>query len=349
MRVLSLCPSIFSFLESMRSGFEDNGCEFLNYDVGKEITKIQEKIHVHILKFPFVVREKWYRYFVEEINSKQLDEFENYKPEIVIAYNGMFLDQDTVKKMQKSSIVCFLLGDSPFFTPHNDFFLPSLMQADFVLCPDSYWEKQFRGMGHKGAVYFLISSNPSLFYRKEVIPYEINKWGSDLVFVGTSYYTAAGYKRALFLNQFSKLNIKIHINKGFRRWYRYFPDLEAKVLHPKQRISEADLNTMLNCCKIYPVDANPGILNGIHLRVFECIASGILPLPEYRKDIATVFDQTGLPIIRNYKDAAAMAEYYLKHEDERKDIINELRMFTETNFSPAKSVANLLNMIERHK
>jgi len=345
-KVLLLIPSMFTIADTLKQGFEQNDCKCMNYDIGREITALQRKIHSHVGKLPFIIRKKWYSFFVDRINARQLEQFKAYEPDLVIVYNGMFLYPETVREMQKTAKVSFLLGDSPFYTPQNDFFLPSLMQVDYILCPDSYWEKQFRGMGHAGALYFQIATNPATHYIKDVTAEEKQQWSSDLIFVGATYLTATGYKRARFLDQFSQLDIKIYTSKGFRRWYRYFPELEPRVVPVEKRISEADLNTMLNCCKIYPVDANPGLLNGIHLRIFDCIASGILPLAEYRKDVKTIFGPVGLPIIADYRKAAAQAEYYLQHENERNEIISALRKFTDKNFSPQIAVAKLLEAIK---
>lgn len=344
-RVLLLFPKWLTIADTIKLGFELNNWDVDLYDVNKEITKIKDKIHIHYQNFPYKVRQKWFDFFTEPLNLKQLELFKAFKPNLVIAYNGMFLSIDTIKEMQRSAKVCFFLGDSPFYTTRNDYYLPCLMQVDYLLCPDSYWENQFKGMGHSGTLYFQIASNPVIRYRKKVTEQEKKEWGSDLIFVGSNYTTAAGYKRAYFLNQFSRQDIKIYTNKKFSRWFSYFPELEGKVVFFQQRISETDLNTMLNCCKIYPVDANPGLINGIHLRIFECIVSGILPIAEYRKDVKNIFGPVGLPIIDNYNKGAEIAEYYLKHEKERFDIIDNLRNFTEKNFSPQIAIGNLLDSI----
>jgi hypothetical protein len=344
-RVLLLFPGINTFAQSFTYGFRQNNCEVLYYDVGREINSWQSRIHNHVTKLPFSLRTKWYNYFVNRMNEKQMEQFRNFQPQLVVVYNGMFLYPETVRAMQKTARVCFFLGDSPFFTSQNDYYLPSLMEVDYILSPDSYWEKQLRGLGCKNVLYFLIGSNPEVNYKKQVTSNEKAQWGSDLVFAGITYLTSVGFKRALFLHQFTDLDIKIYTSTNFQRWYRYFPDLEKRVVHPEKRLSDDELNTIINCCKIYPVDANPGILNGVHLRIFDCIAGGILPLAEYRKDVKTVFGPAGLPIIEQYGKGADLARYYLQHEDERVEIIDNLRQFTEEYYTPQKAIARLLDTI----
>ena len=85
------------------------------------------------------------------------------------------------------------------------------------------------------------------------------------------------------------------------------------------------------------------MINGVHWRIFECIGSGILPLAEYRKDVKEIFGKEGLPIITNYKMAPDLAAYYLRNDNERKDIMAELRNFEEANYSPAQSIGRFLD------
>jgi len=343
MRILLLFPKVYTLANTFKLGLEKNNCDYKHYDYREDTKKTQERIHTHIRKFPLKIRSKWYAYYVSKINERHIEIFNEYQPNVVLIYNSEMLLPETIVAMKRSAKVCFFLGDSPFYTPMNDFFLPCLMVADYIFCPDSFIVKQLKGIGLPEVHFFLIGSNPEVNYRKKVSEEDKEKWGSDLVFIGSTYSTVVGYKRALFLSKFTDLDIKVYTSKAFRRWYRFFPELEKRVVHPEKRISDEELNTILNCCKIYPVDANPGLLNGIHLRVFDCIASGILPLAEYRKDIKDVFGQEGLPLIEDYKKASSMAEYYLKNEDERREIVEKLREKVYEQFSPEKSVQRLFD------
>lgn len=161
-----------------------------------------------------------------------------------------------------------------------------------------------------------------------------------------NFTQSRGFKRILFLDQFTRYDFKIYTGKGITRWYEDFPGLKQRTVHPAKRLTDNELNTILNCCKLYPVDANPGLINGVHLRIFECIGSGILPLVEYRKDVKDIFGKQGLPIITNYKAAGEMAAYYLHHDQERMDILQGLRSFVAEKFSPAQSIANVLDHLQ---
>ena len=97
-----------------------------------------------------------------------------------------------------------------------------------------------------------------------------------------------------------------------------FPELKTAYTE-SDFIPREKLNRMFNMTKLIPVDGNPGILNGIHLRLFKALAAGALPLIEYRHDVDKLLfkDFAGeLPVIKDYNNAADLASYYLKNEQE---------------------------------
>ncbi len=96
---------------------------------------------------------------------------------------------------------------------------------------------------------------------------------------------------------------------------------------------------------MYPVEANPGIINGIHLRVFDCIGSDILPLVEHTKDLDTVFKDVEIPIIKNYTDAEKLAIYYIKNDKKREQIKKELKQFVDSNYTPQKAAIEILDKV----
>lgn len=343
-RVLLFFPEMYTLSGSFKQGFKSNDCEVLQYDYEAYVSPALGKMHSHIGKAPYKIRSAWYKYYVVKINQLQLEEVQIYKPDLVLVYNSGMLLPETVSQMKKKSKVCFFLGDSPFYTPTNDFFLPSLMQADGIFCSDSYWVKQLKGLGLRQVHFLLIGANPQINFIRDVTKPERDRWSSDLVFIGVPYLTSRGFKRALFLEQFCDLDIRIYTGKGFGRWYAQFPKLEQRIVHPGHRLTHEEVNTILNCCKIYPVDANPGLINGVHLRVTDCIASGILPLAEYRKDLKQLFGASGLPIIHDYTQAGDMARYFLDHEEERTSILDTLKAEMLANYSPKITTAKLMEL-----
>ncbi len=342
-RALLIFPKMYSMVNAFEEGFRENGWSVTNHNNITHIKKTQRRIYSNLSKLPSSLREKWQRKFLGQINSKLITEFHKIQPDIVLAYNSGLLLPDTMREMQKNAKVCIYMGDSPFYPNRTDTYLSCLMRADLILCPDSYWAEQLNGMGIKTVLPFLIGCSGETNFVMEPTEEEREKWSSDLVFVGIMLSGSRGQKRAMLLNEFTDHDIKIYADNGIKRWYGAYPRLQSKAVHPDRRLSNKDLNTLLNCCKLYPVDANPGLIHGVHWRIFECIGSGILPLVEYRKDVKEIFGGKGLPIITNYKKASDLGSYYLRNESERKDILTELQSFVEENYSPSQSVGKFVD------
>ena len=92
-------------------------------------------------------------------------------------------------------------------------------------------------------------------------------------------------------------------------------------------------------------DANPAILNGVHLRVFDCIAMGVLPIVEYRKDHESFFQGVELPLIRTYDEARYVTQKYLKNDDLREKTLKELQQFVKTKFAPDVVLKRILEKL----
>jgi spore maturation protein CgeB len=105
---------------------------------------------------------------------------------------------------------------------------------------------------------------------------------------------------------------------------------------------------MINRSKIMPVDGNPGILNGFHLRLFEALGAGALPVVEYRCDVEhELFKgcKSMVPLVRDYRKAGDIAGYYLKNENERKELIRELKDYIIRQYSPEKNTGKILDCL----
>ena len=94
---------------------------------------------------------------------------------------------------------------------------------------------------------------------------------TEILYVGSSYLNSWGYKKALLMSRFTGFNFRIYGNSAWKRWFSFFPELEW-VYNESGFIPQAKINRMFNMTKLIPVDGNPGILNGVHLRVSEALA-----------------------------------------------------------------------------
>jgi len=151
------------------------------------------------------------------------------------------------------------------------------------------------------------------------------------------------------MNYFTRFDFRLYGNSAWRRWFSFFPDLE-KVFTDSGFIAQEEMNRMYNRAAVIPVDGNPGIINGVHLRMFEALAAGALPLIEYRNDVDSLLfngfeDQ--LPLVRDYRKVADMAEYYLNNERERSGLVYRMDEFLAREYSHELNASRLAEALGR--
>lgn len=346
MNVLLITPSCsYSTGKLLESSLTTNGHQVGICDPETLTPHWKQRLNTQAFRLPYRLRKPLENSFLNDLNKKFFHRFEQEKPDMVLVYNDSMLLPETVRAFKKKARVIFFLGDNPYYTWTKPFFLNLLMEADYIFAPDSMWVEQLKMLGIKNIYFEVFGWDRRFFYPKECTPAERKKYTSDLLFIGNNYVINWGYKRTLFLNRFAGMDLKIYGTRHWQRWLPYFPGLKKHfVLIPKPMGVE-QVNTISNCCKIYPVDANPGLLHGLHARIFDCIGSGILPLVEYRKDLDRIFKTIDIPTITNYNEAREMAQYYLDNEKKRRESVQQLHQYVAENFLPAHALKRMFERI----
>jgi len=340
-----ICPQFYIIDNIFIEGFKANGCEVFLHNYRNYNSVFFERFNSNKSKLPFKIRSKWEHFYLTIINKKHLEVFNQIRPDLVLVYNNEMLLPETVKLFKGSAKIFFFLGDNPYYSQStNRYNLALLSQADQVLTPDTYWKMQLEQIGFTNIHFFASSLSDGSVAAGKISNEEKEKFGSDIIYIGRNYPHSWGYKRTLFLSKLSDLNLKIYGDKGWEQWIRMFPELNEKLVKSNGRLSHEKVKKIMTCSKIYPVDANPGILNGLHLRIFECIENEILPVVEFRKDIDLVFKGVEIPVIYNYNECRSIVLKYLENDTERIRIIKALKEYAGRYYSPGKSVANVLNL-----
>ena len=57
------------------------------------------------------------------------------------------------------------MGDSPFYTPQNNYYLACLSYADLILSPDSFWSQQLCTIGLNNTMYFMPGPDGKSYFR----------------------------------------------------------------------------------------------------------------------------------------------------------------------------------------
>jgi spore maturation protein CgeB len=346
MKLLLIFPSFYSLEKTFRKGFEDNGWEVFHFDYRQHVKPLYEKIEAKKLKLSRNWRNKWEDYYLNKINEEHIQYYRAVEPDLVFIYNNEMLLPKTIKLFKEKSKIFFFLGDSPFYSVStNRYNLALLSLADKIFAPDTFWIKQLEQIGFENCHFFISASNASSNFSFKASEALKDDFNSDVVFIGRNYADSWGYKRSLFLNSFANLNLKIYGDKSWKSWVDFFPNLKDKIVYQDSRLDFNTVNAIMNCSKVYPVDSNPGILNGLHVRVFDCIQSGILPIVEYRTDIELVFKGINIPIIKKYRESETIAKKFIYNDNQRNDTLKSLQQYIDSNYSPQKSIYQIIDWL----
>jgi len=346
-RALLLSPANYSLTNSLRETLSVIASEVKVEDVRSVIGSIESRFNSQVFRFPHRVRKSWEHHFQSKINTRILNLITGFSPDLVIVYNSQFLLPETCRIVSGRSKLVFFMGDSPFYTPQNNYYLSCLEHADLILSPDSCWAEQLNTMGLRKTLYFIPGADEESYYRISSEEAGIEE-ETEILYVGSCYLNSWGYKKALLMNAFSGFNFRLYGNSAWQRWFSFFPALKA-VYTESNYIPQKKLNRMYNRTRIIPVDGNPGIICGIHLRMFEALAAGALPLIEYRKDVESrLFSgfKEELPLIRDYRNADFMASEYLKDDMARQQLVSAMNSFLRKEYSHELNASRLSEALQ---
>jgi hypothetical protein len=346
-----LCSSKYSLYHTLESILLEFCDEVIGMNVLKHVRNIEISINTQMFRMPYSIRNKWTSYYQNKINAALMKEFRLQSPELVFIYNNEMLLPSSVAEIRKSAEVIFFLGDSPYYTPTNDYFLTLLNMGDMVLVPDSFWMQQMRALGIKNTFLFIPGIDENSYHQHP--PQELTQAlpETDILYCGMSYLNSWGYKKAMLMSKFTDFNLEIYGNRAWKRWFQFFPKLSS-VFHESGFIQTPLLNAMFNKTKLMPVDGNPAILNGFHLRTFEALGAGVLPLIEQRKDVEDeIFTNIDiqLPIIRSYDDATQLAEKFLSDETLRVSTVGIMKKMVLNKYSTERNAERILEFLDNSK
>ena len=325
----------YSLYNSILDVIKELSVEATGFDIREEIYPSYFKIHAQMFRFTNNIRSHWEKIMFQKINSIILKKIETYDPDLVLVYNSEYLLPETCSEIKKRAKMIFFMGDSPYYTHINNYYLACLGYADLILAPDTFWLGQLNTLGLHNTSFFCPDIDSKSYFIIED-PGQLSSIPEhEILYVGGCYVDSWGYKKALLMSRFTSFDFKFYGNSKWERWFRFFPELKNHFIE-STFISTSELNRMFNRVKLVPVDGNPAILNGFHLRAYEALGAGALPLIEYRRDVdEKLFNgcNVNLPVIKDYSKASSVAEYYLKNEKERKETVLALRNHIAKNFN----------------
>ena len=284
-------------------------------------------------------------YIRKKINIQYLAAIKEYSPDLIMIYNSQFMMPETLKQLPDHTKVVVFLGDNPYFTPTDPFNLTILPLVDKVYAADSSHVEHMRRIGIAQTELGMLGLDPALYEGIEPTEEERRKYQHDMLFIGMTYPSSWGYKRLYYLSHFCGFDFRVMgSSKAWQMWLPHFPELKPHFTQI-ERLSNRDMIAFSKCSKLTPVELNPGIVNGLHLRAFESILMGVLPLVERSVDCPVLFPNPSLPLVENRQQARELAEHYLHHEDERIDLVRRLKQYVVENYSTKVRIEAMLHDI----
>ncbi|TNE54867.1 MAG: hypothetical protein EP344_13965 [Bacteroidetes bacterium] len=345
MKCLFLAPLRYPFIQSIISGLEEAGVELRSVDYQDFFSARTNRWYNNYSALPRKIRNLWEEPYIRKTNAEYLRIFREYKPDLVFIYNNQLVAPDLLAEIGKTARIAFMLGDNPLYTPTSIYNLHILFNADYVISPDTMWRDQLTQLGVKQVVFDCFGFNSAVYHPMEVSDADREKYRSDLIYVGSASKTNWGYKRILFLNVFKDFDLRAYISgSGMERWYTFFPEVEARII-PHDRFDAGFNNLVYNCSKIAPVEQVPSLFNGIHVRVFDILGAGILPLCEYSTDLTEVFSGIDIPLIKNYPEGVEMARFWLDNEAKRLECVRQMRERVEAQYQPVMVIRRMLDRL----
>lgn len=343
MKCLLLAPARYPFVRAIQAGLEANDLQVRAVDYHDFFSDRINRLLGKFTSLPRRIKKTWEEPYTREVNEQYQAIFDQFRPDLVFIYNDQLVFPELLDRFGQSARIAFMLGDNPLYTPASNLYnLPILFKADYVISPDSKWCEQLSRLGIKNIVFDCFGYTENIFYPFDPSEADREKHGSDLVFVGNISKRNWGYQRMLFLNAFRDLELRAYLtDKGIDRWSAFFPGLEKRIVHHDRH--DATFNNLVyNCSKMAPIDLVPSLFNGVHVRVFDALGAGILPLCEYSLDLERVFSDIDAPFIRDYRAAAEVARYWLENEEKRLDCIQAMQQRVEENYAPINVARRML-------
>jgi len=305
-----------------------------------------KKLSVYSHRFPRKYDNAVQRRYLKTINDALIKRYKEEKPAYIFIYNDCKVLPETIEFFKKNgTMIIIFLGDDPnyLFTAKKTFLL-TVMQGDFVIVPDTGWIKGLRMLGVKNIIYSPVGTDSNFFFKTAPSESNIKKYEADILFIGTGYYLNSwGIKRATVLNELCGMNFKLFGDDQWNEVLPYFPRLRKHFIN--EPLSAGDVNIACNCAKIYPIVVNPGVTNGVSTRVFDCIASEVFVLAEYKKDVDRLFPGGEVVCYHSKRELRDKTEYFLKNENEMEDHIEKSAMIVKEKYTLDILVKNILEQI----
>jgi len=278
----------------------------------------------------------------KEVEGKFLDKIQEFKPDFIFVIGGAQFSYKMIKKIKdgdKIPIVNFVIDDPAFYS-RTLFYDLSAYDGLFVI--DRSWMTvlEFFNANH---VYYLPHAGDSSNFKKLGLKKEI-----DIAFVGSLALkmpnAPSGYLRAEILNALAEAGLKIKTySPGITDAFKEFPALKNIEYYNEYKNHE-EVNKFYNEAKIVLSVHSPQLKTGVSPRVFDAALSGTFQLAQYEPELDELFPKGTIKFFKNTTELVDLANYYLKHDEEREEIAKKTMDWVLKNHQPKNRAKLILNI-----
>ena len=223
--------------------------------------------------------------------------------------------------------------------PYYDLFLSSSTQA----------VQRYREGGNKNGFWMPFACDPEVHKPVKLSQEEKKRYRNDICFVGSNYAERVEILEALAEYDIGIWGIgwdKLKEGSDLSRKIRGGP-VTPEVWTKIYSASKISLNLITNFHHLNPKKKELGFAN---MRAFEILSCGGFQLLDNKKDVARMFKSgKHLVTFNSIDDLKSKIEYYLKHEEERKQIAEKGRRFVVENHTYNNRIEQIISIITSRK
>lgn len=275
---------------------------------------------------------------LRKYNNFVIQKAQQIEPDILFVLGGGRLFPDTVKYFKdilKCKTVSYI-SDNPFDSSRDPYVSMSLRHFTHIFSGEKIWIQNIANVSPNSKIQPIgVGFSPEKFYPIKdsyITTEDIKNYSCDISFTGSNYNNKAeGAYRVGILAQLSEYDLRIWGSGNWEKRVKYFPELKGCL--KGDFIPFTDLLKLYRLSKINMNLPSPQIVTGFQPRVFEIAAAKGFQIIDYREDLLNYFSDNEIVTFKNPIELKDKAKYFLKNENERNQITENLYDKVKKDFS----------------
>jgi len=312
-------------------------------NLNHELIRFDDRQHFVPGRFRYNI--KWLHKFDQKyLNKSFIEIVDKTKPEIAIIAGGHRINKSSIETLNERKIKTILWTID---APKN--FLPIQKVAGafkYVFCQGSEAIHLLRKNNLQDAHWLPMACDPGFHHPVALTPKEQEKYGNDIVFVGsyypnryTLYNNLSGFDFGIWGPGWNKIKKTSDLRSNIKGEHTE-PSEWIKIYSASKIVLASHYQDPENKLPVF--QASP--------RIFEAMACGAFVMSDYQKDVFTLFkDGEHLVGFHNATELIDKIQYYLHHPNERKEIANRGHQKVLKNHRYVDRIEELLSIVGQNE